>query len=193
MPFAHQGFIPAWFVVVFLLFAVVQLFAINSLDMYSSGVTLQAIGVPVKRYQAVLVDCVIAFMVTMYAIFSSSFTTYLKDFVDVVIVWIAPWVAIFLVDWALRGLPLRAERAAGRRADVAVLELRRRVLAGHLRAADSACSPPSRRLSATFLPHWLNEITLPQPGRRLQRLHGDRSRRRRLLPPGATRRWRSRR
>ena len=38
----------------------------------------------------------------MYAIFSSSFTTYLEDFVDVVIVWIAPWVAIYLVDWALR-------------------------------------------------------------------------------------------
>jgi cytosine/uracil/thiamine/allantoin permease len=38
----------------------------------------------------------------MYAIFNSSFNTYLKDFVDVVIVWIAPWVAIFLLDWVLR-------------------------------------------------------------------------------------------
>ena len=27
---------------------------------------------------------------------------YLQDFVDIVIVWIAPWSAIFLVDWALR-------------------------------------------------------------------------------------------
>ena len=75
---------------------------INSLDMYSSGVTLQAIGVPVKRYQAVFVDCVIRLGVTMYAIFSGSFTEYLSDFVDVVIVWIAPWSAIFLVDWVLR-------------------------------------------------------------------------------------------
>ena len=56
---AHQSAIPAWFVVVFLLFAIVQLFAINSLDLYSSGVTLQALGVPVKRYQAVIVDSVI--------------------------------------------------------------------------------------------------------------------------------------
>ena len=54
LPFAHQSAIPSWFVVVFLLFALVQLFGVNSLDMYSSGVTLQAIGVPVKRYQAVL-------------------------------------------------------------------------------------------------------------------------------------------
>jgi cytosine/uracil/thiamine/allantoin permease len=38
----------------------------------------------------------------MYAIFSASFTTYLSDFVDIVIIWIAPWAAIFLVDWAVR-------------------------------------------------------------------------------------------
>ncbi len=102
LPFAHQSAIPSWFVVVFLLFAIVQLFGINSLDMYSSGVTMLAIGVPVKRYQAVLIDCVIAFAITMWAIFSASFTEYLSDFVDIVIIWIAPWCAIFLVDWALR-------------------------------------------------------------------------------------------
>ena len=38
----------------------------------------------------------------MWAIFNASFIEYLSDFVDVVIVWIAPWSAIFLVDWALR-------------------------------------------------------------------------------------------
>jgi nucleobase:cation symporter-1, NCS1 family len=102
LPFAHQHAIPSWFVVVFLCFCIVQLFGINSLDMYSSGVTMQAIGIPVKRYQAVLVDCAIALAITMWAIFSGSFTEYLSDFVDLVIVWIAPWSAIFLVDWALR-------------------------------------------------------------------------------------------
>ena len=164
LPFAHQGFIPAWFVVVFLLFAVVQLFAVNSLDMYSSGVSLQAVGVPVKRYQAVLVDCVIAFMVTMYAVFSSSFTTYLEDFVDVVIVWIAPWVAIFLVDWALRGFryvpselqdvePTSLYWDSGGMFWPAIFAQ----LIGMV-AAISA-------LSATFhLPHWLNEISYHNQG-----------------------------
>ncbi len=102
LPFAHQSFIPPWFVVVFLIFCIVQLFAINSLDLYSSGVTLQAMGLKVKRYQAAIIDSVFCLAITMYAIFNSSFNTYLKDFVDVVIVWIAPWVAIYLVDWALR-------------------------------------------------------------------------------------------
>ena len=55
-----------------------------------------------KRYQAVLIDCAIALGVTMYAIFSARFTQYLSDFVDIVIIWIAPWSAIFLVDWMLR-------------------------------------------------------------------------------------------
>jgi nucleobase:cation symporter-1, NCS1 family len=102
LPFLHQSAIPAWFVVVFLVFCVIQLFAINSLDLYSSGVTLQAMGLRVKRYQAVVIDSIFCLAITMFAIFNSSFNTYLKDFVDVVIVWIAPWVAIFLVDWILR-------------------------------------------------------------------------------------------
>ena len=145
MPFAHQSFIPAWFVVVFLIFAVVQLFAINSLDMYSSGVTLQAIGLPVKRYQAVLIDCVIALGVTMYAIFSSSFTTYLEDFVDVVIVWIAPWVAIFLVDWALRRWRYVPSELQNTGRDVPVLELTAACTGRPSSPRSSGCSPRSRR------------------------------------------------
>ncbi|MGH8995250.1 MAG: purine-cytosine permease family protein, partial [Acidimicrobiales bacterium] len=47
--FNHQSFIPAWFVDVFLIFCIIQLFAINSLDLYSSGVTLQALGVKIRR------------------------------------------------------------------------------------------------------------------------------------------------
>ena len=164
VPFAHQSFIPAWFVVVFLVFAIVQIFGINSLDMYSSGVSLQAIGVPVKRYQAVLIDCVVAFGVTMYAIFSASFTQYLSDFVDIVIVWIAPWCAIFLVDWALRRfryVPVELQktgrdslywRSGGIHWPAWVAQL------VGMFAAISA-------LSATFtLPHWLNEVTYHNQG-----------------------------
>jgi purine-cytosine permease-like protein len=159
LPFAHQSAIPAWFVVIFLIFAAVQLFAINSLDMYSSGVTLQALGVPVKRYQAVLIDCAIALAVTMYAIFSASFTTYLEDFVDVVIVWIAPWFAIYIVDWALRRyryVPSELQKTGRdsmywRAGGVFWPALIAQVI-GMFAAIEA--------LSATFhLPHWLNEIT----------------------------------
>jgi len=100
--FQGQTVIPSWFVVIFMLFVIVQLFGINSLDLYSSGVTLQALGLKLKRYQAVLLDSVICLFITLYAVTSSTFSVYLKDFVDLVIIWIAPWVAIYLVDWAMR-------------------------------------------------------------------------------------------
>lgn len=104
-PFAaivHGSVVPSALVVPVLAVSIAQLFAINSLDLYSSGVTLQTIGFRLRRWQAVLVDTCIAGALTVYAIFDSSFNTLLKDFADVVIVWIAPWFAIYLLDWVLR-------------------------------------------------------------------------------------------
>ena len=92
----------SWFLVPFLVVAIIQLFAINSMDLYSSGVTLQALGLPIKRWNAVLIDTVIGCAITAYAVFSAGFFHLLNDFVAAVIAWIAPWMAIFLVDWLLR-------------------------------------------------------------------------------------------
>jgi purine-cytosine permease-like protein len=103
----------SWFLVPFFVVAIVQLFAINSMDLYSSGVTLQALGLPVKRWNAVLIDTVICCAITAYAVFSAGFSRLLSDFVAAVIAWIAPWMAIFLVDWFLRGqryVPLELQR-----------------------------------------------------------------------------------
>ena len=100
--FLDQHAIPGWFVVVFMCFVVVQLFAINSLDLYSSGVTLQAMGLRIRRTNAVLLDSAICLGITYYAVFNSQFSTLLRDFVAIVIVWIAPWCGIFLTDWLLR-------------------------------------------------------------------------------------------
>jgi len=100
--FRKQHYVPTWIVVLFLVFAVVQLFGINSLDLYSSGVSLQAMGLRLKRYQAVLLDSVLACALTIWAEFQSTFSLYMKEFVGVIIVWIAPWLGIYLVDWTLR-------------------------------------------------------------------------------------------
>jgi hypothetical protein len=100
--FRNQHAVPSWLVAIFLIFAIVQLFGINSLDLYSSGVSMQAMGVRLKRYQAVVVDSVIAGLLTIYATFGSTFSIYMKEFVGVIIVWIAPWLGIFLTDWFLR-------------------------------------------------------------------------------------------
>ena len=100
--FLGQHALPGWFVVVFMGFVVVQLFGINSLDLYSSGVTLQAMGLRIRRSHAVLLDSAICLGITFYAVFDSQFSTLLKEFVTIVIVWIAPWCGIYLTDWLLR-------------------------------------------------------------------------------------------
>ncbi len=93
---------PGWFVVPYLIVAVVQLFAINSMDLYSSGVTLQSIGLHLKRYQCVLIDTVVCAGLAAYAIFSTRFSQLLADFLLFIIVWVGPWCAIYLVDYLLR-------------------------------------------------------------------------------------------
>ena len=97
-----QHDIPSWMIVLFLLFAIVQLFGINSLDLYSSGVSLQAMGLRLKRYQAVVLDSVLAGALTIYAEFQSTFSLFMKEFVGVIIVWITPWFTIMMVDWLMR-------------------------------------------------------------------------------------------
>ena len=91
-----------WFVWPYLVFVIVQLFAINSIDLYSSGLTLQAIIPSIKRWQCVLLDTCVAGALTAFAIFSSGFNTFITDFVLFMLIWIAPWVAIYLSDYFLR-------------------------------------------------------------------------------------------
>ncbi len=98
----QQHFIPTWVVVAFLIFSIVQLFGINSLDLYSSGVSVQAMGIRLKRYQAVVMDSVIACLLTIWAMFQDSFFLYMQEFVGVIILWIAPWFGIYITDWILR-------------------------------------------------------------------------------------------
>ncbi|HUB41109.1 MAG TPA: cytosine permease [Streptosporangiaceae bacterium] len=94
--------LPSWFIWPYLIFAIVQLFAINTIDLYSSGVTLQSLVPGLHRLQCVAIDTVIAGSVAAYAVFSSRFFTLLADFLLFIIVWLGPWCAIYLVDSWLR-------------------------------------------------------------------------------------------
>lgn len=92
----------SWFFWPFLILALPQVFCINTIDMYSSSVTLQALGVPIKRWGAVLVDTLICGGVTALVIFKGNFYTDLSGFLDYIVVWLAPWFGIVIVDYLLR-------------------------------------------------------------------------------------------
>jgi NCS1 family nucleobase:cation symporter-1 len=93
---------PGWFVWPYLIFAIVQLFAINTIDLYSSGVTLQSIFPRLRRLRCVAIDTVVCGFVAAYAVFSSHFYTLLSDFLLFIILWLGPWCGIYLVDSLLR-------------------------------------------------------------------------------------------
>src|ERR1700723_1734375 len=106
---------PSWFVTPFLIFAICQLLAINTIDMYSSGVTLQALGVPVKRWGAVIIDTVVCAVVTGIILFHGNFYADFAGFLLYIVTWLAPWFGILITDYLLRGreyasLSLRSSR-----------------------------------------------------------------------------------
>jgi NCS1 family nucleobase:cation symporter-1 len=93
---------PSWFIVPFLIVAIFQLFAINTIDLYSSGVTLQSLIPGLKRVQCVAIDTVVCGALAAVVIFSNKFFSLLAAFLLFIIVWLGPWCAIFLVDSWLR-------------------------------------------------------------------------------------------
>jgi len=93
---------PAWFVVPYLIFVIAQSYGVNSVDMYSSSLTLQAVGLPLRQWQATSIDCLLSATLTGAVLLSPSFNSAIAGIVLFVMVWIAPWSAIFLTDWTLR-------------------------------------------------------------------------------------------
>lgn len=96
------GLAPAWFAVPYLIVISIQIIAADGFALYSSGVTLQAIGLKAKRWQCVVIDTAICVVVTFIAVFSHQFDTILTDFLLFTNVFVAPWAAIFMLDWLLR-------------------------------------------------------------------------------------------
>jgi nucleobase:cation symporter-1, NCS1 family len=93
---------PDWFLVPYLLFAIVALYAVNTIDLYSSGLCLQAMGAPLSRVAATCVDLAICAPFVFVVVFSSDFGRYYNDFLLLLIVLYAPLCAVILTDFLLR-------------------------------------------------------------------------------------------
>jgi len=95
--------VPAWFYPVFLLVIAVGSMANNVLTMYSSGLYLQAVGIPLRRSITVLFDGALGIAIACYALFVSDFTSALSGILELSILLIGPSVAIYVTDQWLRG------------------------------------------------------------------------------------------
>ena len=95
--------LPTWFLVPFALVAVAGLIAGAVLDIYSSGLTLLAIGLPAPRWVAAGIDGVLMVLGAIYVIFfGGTFLPIFQSFLVTLGVPMAAWCGVFLADLTLR-------------------------------------------------------------------------------------------
>ncbi|MCI0159218.1 cytosine permease [Leifsonia shinshuensis] len=100
---ALASLLPTWFLVPFVIVAVLGLVGGAVLDIYSSGLALLSVGVRVPRYVAAGIDGVIMTAGAVYVVFfASDFLGPFQGFLITLGVPIAAWCGIFVADIALR-------------------------------------------------------------------------------------------
>lgn len=100
---ALTNLLPTWFLLPFALIAILGLVGGAILDLYSSGLALVSIGVPIKRPVAAAIDAVIMITGTIYIVwFATDFSVPFQGFLITLGVPIAVWSAIFVADVTIR-------------------------------------------------------------------------------------------
>lgn len=95
--------LPTWFLAPFALIAILGLVGGAILDLYSSGLTLISIGLPVKRHIAASIDAFIMLIGTIYFVWvADDFFFPFQGFLITLGVPIATWSAIFVADVLMR-------------------------------------------------------------------------------------------
>ncbi|GAA2797494.1 purine-cytosine permease family protein [Kribbella solani] len=95
--------LPTWFLVPFVIVAVLGLVGGAVLDIYSSGLALLSLGLPVPRYVAAFIDGVVMIGGTIYVVFyGGEFLAQFQGFLITLGVPIAAWCGIMLADIAAR-------------------------------------------------------------------------------------------
>jgi len=95
--------LPTWFLVPFLLTAILALVSGAVLGIYSSGLTLLSLGVRIPRPAAAFVDGVILTLGTIYVVFfAEDFLGPFQSFLITLGVPLAAWAGIMIADIALR-------------------------------------------------------------------------------------------
>lgn len=97
-----KALMPSWFYGIFLLIIIGGSITNNVFTVYTSGLSLQTMGLQVKRHYAVTIDAIVGTAMAVYAIFITDFLATLSEFLQLALVWYAPFTAIFVVDVLLR-------------------------------------------------------------------------------------------
>jgi purine-cytosine permease-like protein len=97
-----RSVVPGWFYPVFLLIVILGVICNSILSVYSSGLSLQALGVPLARSRTVWVDVVIGTALAVYGVLiAADFLTTLQNFLLWSIYWHAPFFGVYMAELAL--------------------------------------------------------------------------------------------
>ena len=100
---ALTSLLPTWYLIPFALVAILGLIGGAILDLYSSGLVLVSIGLPVKRHIAASIDGVIMTIGTIYLVwFASDFFVPFQGFLITLGVPVAVWSGLFVADVLIR-------------------------------------------------------------------------------------------
>lgn len=95
--------LPTWFLIPFAFVAILGLVGGAILNLYSSGLTLVSIGVPIKRHQAAIIDAIIMFAGAIYIVWvADNFFYPFQGFLITLGVPVAVWSSIFVADVLIR-------------------------------------------------------------------------------------------
>lgn len=95
--------LPTWYLILFSLVAILGLVGGAILNLYSSGLTLVSLGVPVKRHVAASLDGVLMLLGAIYIVWiAENFFYPFQGFLITLGVPVAAWSAIFVTDVLMR-------------------------------------------------------------------------------------------
>lgn len=94
--------LPNWFLFPFLVVIIAGVVANNVMNSYSSGLNLLALGIRMERYKSVFVDGVITVTAACIALFVYDFSTVFTEFLSLLVILLAPWAGVFVVDYYRR-------------------------------------------------------------------------------------------
>jgi len=96
--------LPTWYLIPFIVVALLGLIGSAVLDIYSSGLALLSLGLKTRRHVAVSIDAVLMLLGTVYVVWfaTSDFFISFQGFLITLGVPIAAWTGIFLADMLMR-------------------------------------------------------------------------------------------
>ncbi len=107
--------VPQWIFIIWIIAAIGGSISNNALTLYSAGLAAQAVGLPLKRWQATVLDGIIAIAGLVYVLFidSGNFFNNLNSYIVLAIAWIGPFGVVYLLDLWWRNWHVTPEHVDG--------------------------------------------------------------------------------